>query len=277
MNTIYCAETLYCYMKDYIESIKIIITHKLILFSNVNSINITDDKNYIFIQSIPDIICRNIMPEQKNIYLINTEQMKPSWILDMKLRKYPENVTMIDYIDSNLKYYESKYKKYMLPYQVNDNEIYNITKTKSICIIGDNNIPPRRQHIIDELKKRDIPVTIVSGFNKQRDYDVFQHKVLLNIGYTDEYNKMESIRCDRCIYNKMIVISDNKEDSDNYYLKEHIIFEEYQNIANKVVDILNNYDEYYNKLFESFNINDIKQKIHVLSSDIVNQLKYCSI
>ena len=46
----------------------------------------------------------------------------------------------------------------------------------------------------------------------------------------------------------MIVISDKKEDMDLYNLKDYMIFEDYDKITDKAIEVLNNYDMYYKKL-----------------------------
>jgi len=46
----------------------------------------------------------------------------------------------------------------------------------------------------------------------------------------------------------MIVISEKKEDYENYYFKDYMIFEDYDKIADKTIEVLNNYDMYYKKL-----------------------------
>ena len=75
-----------------------------------------------------------------------------------------------------------------------------------------------------------------------------QHKILINIGYDPSYKIFESIRCDRCIFNKMIVISEQKENIDLYGLKDYMIFEDYNKIVDKAIEVLNNYEFYYKKL-----------------------------
>ena len=54
----------------------------------------------------------------------------------------------------------------------------------------------------------------------------------------------------------MIIISDKKEDYEKYYFNKYIIFEDYNKIADKVIDVYNNYDKYYKKL--GFDKLDIK-------------------
>jgi hypothetical protein len=41
-----------------------------------------------------------------------------------------------------------------------------------------------------------------------------------------------------------------------------MIFTEYDNLVNKTIDVLNNYDLYYNNLFRDFNIDDIDNKLN---------------
>ena len=45
----------------------------------------------------------------------------------------------------------------------------------------------------------------------------------------------------------MIVISNKKEDADLYSLKDYMIFEDYDKLADKVIEVFNNYEETYDK------------------------------
>ena len=167
---------------------------------------------------------------------------------------------MLDYSKANMSYYDGYYTKY-LSYQVNYDEIYNLPKTKDICIIlgsfGD--IPTKRKYIIDLIKSKGYEIDFISGWKKERDEKLFTYKILVNISYQEDYKIFESLRCDRCIFNKMIVISDKKEDMNLYYLKNYMIFEDYNKVADKVIEVLNNYDTYYKKLgLDTLNLNQLE-------------------
>ena len=71
----------------------------------------------------------------------------------------------------------------------------------------------------------------------------------------------------------MIVVSDMKDNIEEYYLKEHIIFTDYNNIPDKVIEVINNYDEYYNKLFSKLNIEEINCKLYNLSKNLIDNIK----
>jgi hypothetical protein len=273
MNIIYCFEHTYKYLEDYILSILTLLTAKLEIFTNCLEITFEKQNNYIFVHSISYNLLSKIT--HSNVYLIATEQLCDPKKLKELYNSSEEKLNIIDYSLCNLQYYDSiKYnKKFFLPYQINYDEIRNIEKTHDVCLIGDYFIPPRRQHIIDELKKKNINVDIISGFGKSRDEQLFKYKIILNIGYFDYYKVFEHIRCDRCVYNKMIVISDLKDHMEGVYLKDHIIFESYDNIPNKVYEVLIDYDNYYHTLFSTFNFETISETLTNLSKDAIETLR----
>lgn len=272
MNIILCNKNSFSYFEDYIYTIINVIKAKIILFDNIININFTKNNNYIFVQYIDNKLFKYIK-NNTNFYLINTEQLSVEKSR-ISINVYPKNINMIDYINTNLKYYDTDYKKYILPYQINYNEIFNYNKENHVCLIGTtNNIPHNRQNIINLLKEKNINVDIISGFGKNRDINLLKYKIILNIGYYPNNCKViETFRCDRCIYNKMIVVSDMKEDIESYYLKEHIIFTDYDNIPEKVVEIINNYEEYYHKLFSNLNIEEINCKLYNLSKNLIDKI-----
>ena len=270
MNIIICNSLTFKYFEDYIYSVLPVINGQLVLFDYEINIDIDINNNYIFIQNIDNKFFEYI--KNNNIYLINTEQLSVEKS-QFEINKYPNNLNVIDYAECNLKFY-NKYNKYLLPYQINYKEIYNINKEKNICLIGDPEIiPVNRKNIINILNTKNITVDIISGFGKIRDNELLKYKIILNIGYYPNNCKvMETFRCDRCVYNKMIVISDMKDDIENYYLKEHVIFTEYNNIPETVIEVLNNYEEHYNKLFSSFEFKEIQENLDNLSKPLIDKL-----
>lgn len=272
MNIIICNKHTFKYFEDYIYSIINIINAQLLLFEQDVDIHFIDENNYIFLQNIDNKFL-NYIGNNSNIYLLNTEQLSVEK-LQIQINSYPKNVIIIDYSHSNFKYYYTEYKQYFLPYQINYNEIFDYKKVNDVCLIGTiDNIPTNRQHIIDLLKEKNIHVDIVSGFGKERDITLFKYKIILNIGYyPDNYRIFENIRCDRCVYNNMIVISDIKEDIDDYYLKDHVIFTDYSNIPAKVIEVLSNYESYYNKLFSNFDLDHINFTLNKLAKPLIEKL-----
>lgn len=282
MIYLFCFSDPYAYFEDYINSLKQVFEFTLIKYTKEN-VKTEFDKIYnitskiIFMQRIPDIILTNLSANN-NVYVINMEQLTNSnWLIDAIkniLLNYNDEVKYIDYSIGNAKIAQKLYperKIYVLPYNLNYNEISDKQKTKNICIINPES--QYRLNLIKTMQNAGSNIDIVKGFGKERDDTLFKYKILLNISFLkDKYKIMETIRCDRCIYNKMIIISDIKDDSEDYYLKDHIIYTEPEKIYEVLCDVNNNYDKYYDKLFGNFNYEEIDNKIKLLSNDLLNDL-----
>jgi len=242
---IICDKPLYPVIEDYILSFYKKLNAKILTFNNPDEIpKLNKNDIYIFVKNIVTEHLEQLNNENTNVYLLNTEQLV---LFDHKLRlnAYPKYIKMLDYSKANLKYYNGYYTKF-LQYQLNFDEIYNLSKTKDICIMS--NLTDYRNKIINELTNKGVNVDIISGWKIERDKTLFTYKIIINLGYSDKHKIFESLRCDRCIFNRMIVISDKKEDIDLYYLKDNMIFEDYDKIIDKTIDVLNNYEMYYKKL-----------------------------
>lgn len=256
---------------EYIDSIvknnvnfnKIEISKNLILFLKKNN----DNKNkFIFLEKIPStiLILNNILI---NCFLVNTEQMtridKNNLILS-----YPNEITIIDYSSVNYEILKPYKNTIYLPYQINYNEIYYFEKIKQICMIG--LMSSRRIQIFNKIKQFD-NIDIIKGWGVVRDNQLFKYKILVNIHFNFDYNVFEQLRCNRCIFNKIIVITE-KSYVENYELKDYIIECEYNQIVNKVLEVSKNYDFYYNKLFSNFNLEEINNKLQVKHNEFMNLL-----
>lgn len=254
------------FMVEYINSIKKLFKFDLIIYDNEKTFkyNFKVNEKYIFVYKIP----KKIKNYKKNFFLLNTEQLSKKKNLN-NINILHNNLNIIDYSMENLNFIKNK-EKFYLPYQINYEEIYNFEKSKNVCMMW--NQSPKRQFIIDALKKKNIITDIIKGYGNERDNILFKYKIILNISYDDTYNIFESIRCDRCIYNKMIVISDKKINFENYYLNKYIIFEDYDKLVEKVEFVLNNYNKIHNDLFTNLSFNKIEKNLIELSNKTINRL-----
>jgi hypothetical protein len=244
-TTYIICEDFYNAMEDYILSFYKKLNAKIVLFNTPDEIpKLNNYDIYIFVKYLHKEQLEQLNDDTKNVYLLNTEQLHVPFVKE-RLNSYPKYIKILDYSKENLKYYDGYYTKF-LQYQLNYDEIYNLPKTKNICIIP--NITTYRQNIINELQNKGVNIDIISGWKKERDEKLFTYKILVNLCNEKDYKIFESIRCDRCIFNRMIVISDKKDDMYSYYLKDYIIFEDYNKITDKIIDVINNYDMYYKKL-----------------------------
>ncbi len=105
----------------------------------------------------------------------------------------------------------------------------------------------RRSKVMNEYFKN-IKIDHVRGWNKTRDYTLFKYKILLNISAKENYNIFESIRCYRCLFNKMIIISEEKYKKELIDYEHHIIFAKIEDIPEIINNVISNYEFYYKKL-----------------------------
>jgi len=203
-----------------------------------------------------------------NSYLINFEQTSAQDHRN-NLDLYPKTLKILDYSLKNMSYYH-RHNYYYLPYMVNPKEILELDKTEDFIIIG---TPlKRRTDIVNALK-----ATNFLGFGKERDDRLFMHKILVNIHAYEDYVVLEELRVNRCIYNKMIVITEKSGSLDYYDLKDHIIECDYKDIVKVAKEVLENYEYYYNKLFKDFDL--IRHSINrkAIADAVINNKKNDSI
>ncbi len=223
------------------------------------------DKNsiHIFLYRIPvRILLRTKYYEKNNIkiYFLNTEQLSLDHHYEY-LKTLPPYIKIIDYSLGNF-FLISQLKRpsYCIPYTINPKENFsNIQKTKDICMIFPGNGSLRRHNILQELRRNKIPVDVIRGYGALRDMQLFQYKIILNVHYNIGYKIFEEIRCNRCVFNKMIVISETSTFPETNYLKDHMIIVPYNEFVKKVEDVYKNYDKYHKELFENYNEEEIKK------------------
>lgn len=222
---------------------------------------------FIYIYKIPLFVLKHLHHHQKYhpVYLLNTEQLSIPKFTHYIKTLHP-SIQLLDYSLSNI-YIKNKFKKksIYLPYFYNPKEhMEPIEKKKEICMIHPGTQSKRRHQFLYLCKKNGIQVNIIHGFGKERDKKLFSHKILLNIHFDSSYRIFEEIRCNRCIHQKMIVISESSLYHDNFILKKHMIEVPIELMIDKIKDVQQNYDHYYQTLFEDYNVHQIQEyyKIH---------------
>jgi hypothetical protein len=226
MLTYYCDKGNYLIFKDYLDSLGIKPVHE------------RPEEADVYVYRVPE--CIPITPET---ILLNTEQMTRNELIpDERIRH------IYDYSEENIEIMRllDPYRKYKhLAYKENPNEILEIAKTKWFAMIGNNS--PRRhkmKHLIWGLDN-------ITGWGNDRDTRLFEYRVLINVHYDEMYKIVEQLRINRCVYNKMIVISERGTYPELIKLKKGIIYCDYNEIPKVALEVKLNYDRIYSEQFES--------------------------
>ena len=257
-----------CFMTEYIMSLISTLNCKL-LINNIN--NIYDDNNiYIFIQTIPSYI------SLKNIYLINIEQLTRPYYNSLISDLLNKQIKVIDYSYENIKFINNEYITH-LPYQYTNQEIDNLknminNNNKIYDVIFVGCFSQKRRYIYDNLINNGINITVIDNtFGEIRDIEISRAKILLNIHCDENCNIYESMRCDRWIFAGMLVISELSLYNNILDINDLVIFEKYDNLVDKVIDVVKNYDIYKSKFIEKHHI--MMEQIKKSRLESINRFK----
>lgn len=198
-------------------------------------------------------------PESLNIQeiILNTEQLltlsyrQPSinFVLDA-------NCPVIDYSEINMdiiKKNSPETKCYHFPYIYNPTEpIYSIPWIPDCDVAVIGAYSDYRYKIIQDMEKSGIRVNYIQSYGLDRDKYICKCKIVLNLHYISESDILETIRCYPVIFKKIVVISEESQRDPNIKINELIIYEKYDKLVEKVLQVLSDYENYKNKL-EQFN------------------------
>lgn len=258
---IFVQEITYKYFEDYIMSINNKLNANIIKYNDElennekNILKFMNNNNIIIIiHRVPQYLIELDNIKFKNVFFLNTEQLSANSHFNYINNNINNKFHIIDYSKENIHILNNNNIMNVIyfPYIYNDNEILNIKKTKNICTMK----PEKsfRINVINNIKKNNIDINYIDGWNIKRDNVLFSHKILLNISARSNYNIFETIRCYRCLFNKMIIISDKKYKPEIVDYYEHILFIDLEDLPNKINDVISNYEKYY-KLLNLDNIN----------------------
>jgi hypothetical protein len=131
-----------------------------------------------------------------------------------------------------------------------------------VFVVGGGWNPGERRRLLAEK----IPnMTVLGGyhpiFGQDRDDVLFKHKLLVNVHSKQELRTHEEMRTFRCVFNKMIVVTETSDDDHTNPLRNHMIIVDFEDIPKTVEKVLANYSEYYNRLFETPDFEQAKETL----------------
>ena len=257
-STIYiiCLKREYIFFEDYIKSI-------------ISKLEVDNIPYIVHLDSsVSDSFFLDKIQNSHFVFLHDLEFVKISEETEKKIISQSSIIRgyrIIDYSIGNIKilntYNFPNNKIFYLPYQVNYEEIQekNSVRHLNICSITPES-STHRKYVYYTIKSFELTeITPVSGFLKERDNQILKHKILLNIHFNPSYSTYESIRCDRLIFNKVIIFSEKSlESSIPEDIKSYVIeFESLNDAYTKLESILKNSEEYYSKFWSEFNLTKI--------------------
>lgn len=123
-----------------------------------------------------------------------------------------------------------------------------------------NTHEPRRRNLLD------IAGSKITNINYRFSYSDIQKlytntKVMINIHQTDHHHTFEELRVLPAICCGVIVICERSPLTENLPYNEFIIWCDYENIMEKLDEVLKNYNEYYNNIYGNDKLNQVLFKM----------------
>lgn len=167
-------------------------------------------------------------------YYLNVEQLTRG---DQRID--PNYKGIWDYSEENILILSSYIPRHLLhhyPYPYNPLEILHLPKVHWFAMVGTRT--PRRTRIAESLWGLDWIV----GWGRERDVKLMTYRILVNVHWDWDYRILEQIRVNRCIYNGMLVVSEECTFPEILPLREYIYFAPYEGLIQKALWVKENWN-----------------------------------
>ena len=204
--------------------------------------------------------------EDENNYLVSKtldENGDPYYVHVHHAIKFPFQDIVIQYSIPNMHHIQNSglfddiaKKSIYIAASLYKEECWNIKEGRDISILTTfSRDIPRRLNLIDLIKEQGLPHKNVTGVYKKEELaEVYKKtKVLLNIHQIDTQKTFEELRVISALQCGVIVISENSALNHLIPYNHLIIWSSYENIVEKTKEVLENYDEYHEKIFGNNN------------------------
>ena len=287
-------------IKDYVISLNII--YEIIHLNDLINYLGKDDSMFIMIQLIlnenfflSEREVHKIILNSNQIIFINVEMVTEQWRAQriINILKY-SNFIYGDYSAENINLIKLKCKEdnihytnkiIHLPYQFNirenlvlqnlDNKYNYDVGIINACVSRSKTVNPKlihKRNLFWETiqKEKDIKVVNIMGWENKRDEIIKRCKIIVNIHHFTCFKIHESIRCDRLVFAKKIIVSEPSIFPDYVDTKNYIIYEDYENILQKVKSVLKDFNTYSKNLQNSDLFPIIKERKQTLLKNLIN-------
>jgi len=222
-------------------------------------------------RSVQQLIYGNV-PCDNGMYLIRVDNFNYYNSLDYIIEYSLPNMYNISTNDIFKEYLTKNI--YISPLLFSPNFI-NQGKKNIITMFTDNS-NHRRSEILDHLKQLSIEfVSISNCYTNNCLYEVYKNaKILVNVHQTDEHHTFEELRVLPALLNGVIIVSEDVPLKEKIPYNEYIVWSNYDNIAQTVKDVSDNYEYYFDKIFTDSKLKEIikdMQDLNLKSFDILLQ------
>lgn len=245
------------------------------LFKHIDE-NLVNQKIFVFDKYIIDLVIynaekRDTLKKNKTYFFNSEPYLKKFYKRHELILGY--GFHMLEYYKGNIecinKYTQNKHvdNVHFLPFLYHKSDIINsITNVEKKYDVGMIFKPlrqnrkkqhDRRMKILNDFRDKGVNIININGFGEVRDNLIMQCKIIINLRSHDTVkDNRESLRVDRIIPNKIIVISEKIKYTGQYNDK-FIIFVDYSYLVGKTINVLSNFEHFYNKIYGKYDVDKL--------------------
>ena len=220
------------------------------------------------------------MLSTNRVVYLNVEMLSESIRMEHILELIKKGIQIADYSIVNIIFLKEYAKEHnipitkeviYLPYQYNlrdQVQLQNIDDKYDYDIGIINALPKqddsvnkvntyRRTKMWNDLQKTEWKCINIMGWGKERDELIKRCKVIINVHHFEAFNIFEHIRCDRMIWAKKIIVSDNSLGMDKLDITKYIFCEEFDNIIPMAEKVLQNFTDYYRDSMKAISMDKV--------------------
>ena len=220
------------------------------------------------------------MLSTNRVVFLNVEMLSENKRMEHILNLIKKGIQIADYSIANIIFLKEYAKEHNIPitkeviyfpYQYNlhdqvqlqnindkydyDIGIINALPTQSDTVDSSNTY--RRTKMWNDLQKTQWKCINILGWGKERDELIKRCKLIINIHHFEVFNIFEHIRCDRMIWAKKIIVSDNSLGMDKLDITKYIFCEEFDNIIPMAEKVLHNFTNYYRDSMKAISMDKV--------------------
>jgi len=220
------------------------------------------------------------MLSTNRVVFLNVEMLSENKRMEHILNLIKKGIQIADYSIANIIFLKEYAKEHNIPitkeviyfpYQYNlhdqvqlqniddkydyDIGIINALPTQSDTVDSSNTY--RRTKMWNDLQKTQWKCINILGWGKERDELIKRCKLIINIHHFEVFNIFEHIRCDRMIWAKKIIVSDNSLCMDRLDITKYIFCEEFDNIIPMAEKVLQNFTDYYRNSMKAISMDKV--------------------
>lgn len=212
-----------------------------------------------------------LMLSQNRCIYLNVEMLSEEIRAKHILNLIKENIQIADYSIANINYIQAYAKDQeveikkpiiYLPYQFNlkdQIQLYNKGNEYEYDIGIINALPKqsdtvnskltyRRTKLWNDLQSRNMTSINIMGWGEERDSLIRKCKVIINVHHFECFNIFEHIRCDRLLFAKKIILSDESILMNDLDVSPYIHWCKFDKILDMAENIVDNFEMYQDKI-----------------------------